>query len=66
MARVRIVGEAELPLVDFNQPPQFTWKDFYGFRNHVIQILRQFGSAGPMREADLAVDDENAPVFEEA
>ncbi len=65
MARVRIVGEAELPLVDYNQPPQFTWKDFYGFRNHVIHILRQFGSAGPMGEVDLAVDDDSEPEFEE-
>src|SRR5271163_4199491 len=63
MASIRIGDYFERPNVDYEQPALFTWKDFYNFRNHVLRVLRRFGSAGPMAEVDLSVDIEDAPSF---
>jgi len=63
MAKLRIVSESKLPSSDWHQPAQFTWREFYDFRNHVIRVLRRFGSAGPMGEVDLSTDDQSAPKF---
>jgi hypothetical protein len=66
MSAVRVGPDSELPETDYDQPPQFTWKEFYDFRNHVIRTLRRFGSAGPLGEADLSIDDEDEePAFED-
>ncbi len=56
----------DIPGVDYEQPPLFTWKEFYNFRNHVLQVLRDFGSAGPLGEADLSVDWDQGPSFSDA
>jgi hypothetical protein len=64
MTQPRIGRLHELTPTDFTQPPLITWKEFYGFRNHVMRVLRRFGSAGPMGEVDLEIEDEEeAPVF---
>jgi len=63
MASIRIGDYFERPDVDYGQPALFTWKDFYNFRNHVLRVLRRFGSAGPMGEVDLSIDTEDAPSF---
>jgi hypothetical protein len=59
MAILRIGTIFELPRADYDQPPLITWEDFYRFRNHVLRVLRRFGSAGPMGEVDLSVDGED-------
>ena len=49
--------------MDYEQPALFTWREFYNFRNHVLRVLRVFGTAGPMGEVDLSVVEENGPSF---
>ena len=49
--------------IDYEQPALFTWREFYNFRNHVLRVLRVFGTAGPMGEVDLSVVDEDEPSF---
>lgn len=49
--------------MDNEQPPLVTWRDFYDFRNHVIRLLRVFGTAGPMGEVDLSADEDDQPCF---
>ncbi len=56
MTELRIGNWFEIGATDYTQPPNFTWKEFYNFRNHVLRVLRRFGSAGPMGEVDLSVD----------
>jgi hypothetical protein len=53
----------EVPTMDYEQPALFTWREFYNFRNHVLRVLRVFGTAGPMGEVDLSVVEENGPSF---
>ena len=62
---MKIGDYSELPLVDYDRPPQFTWKDFYNFRNHVLRVLRQFGTAGPMGEVGLSADSDDEPQFKD-
>lgn len=64
MTKLRLAGESEMPISDYDQPAQFGWHEFYDFRNHVIRVLRRFGSAGPCGQADLSVADDDAPSFE--
>jgi hypothetical protein len=64
MTKLRLADESEVPVCDYDQPAQFDWREFYDFRNHVLRILRRFGSAGPCGEADLSVGDDDAPQFE--
>lgn len=64
MRHLRLSDVSEMPVSDYTQPPQFDWREFYNFRNHVIQTLRRFGSAGPCGEADLSVSDDNGVSFE--
>jgi hypothetical protein len=66
MTNLRITDESEIPEPNYDQPEDFGWREFYDFRNHVIRVLRRFGSAGPCGEADLSVNDDDAPAFEEA
>ena len=66
MTDLRIMSYFDIPGVDYEQPPLFTWKEFYNFRNHVLQVLRDFGSAGPLGEADLSVDWDQGPSFSDA
>lgn len=63
MSNLRLANESELPVVDYSLPPLFGWREFYGFRNQVIQTLRQFGSAGPCGIADLSGGDDDGPLF---
>jgi hypothetical protein len=63
MASIQIGDYFEKPDVNYEQPPLFTWKDFYNFRNHVLRVLRRFGSAGPMGEVDLSIDTDDEPSF---
>jgi hypothetical protein len=63
MGSIRIGDYFEKPDVNYEQPPLFTWKDFYNFRNHVLQVLRRFGSAGPMGEVDLSIETDDEPSF---
>jgi hypothetical protein len=51
--------------VNYEQPVLFTSKDFYNFRNHVLRVLRRFGSAGPMGEADLFIEADDEGFFKE-
>jgi hypothetical protein len=64
MRNLRVADESEIPVPDYDQPALFGWKEFYDFRNHVVQVLRRFGSAGPCGLADLADTEEEAPTFE--
>lgn len=59
----RIGDFFELPKMDYEQPDDFTWKEFYNFRNELLRVLRRFGTAGPMGEVDLSADEEDSPVF---
>jgi hypothetical protein len=63
MESIRIGGYFEKPDVDYGQPALITWKDFYNFRNHVLRVLRRFGSAGPIGEADLSIETGDEPSF---
>lgn len=63
MHSVRIGNYLEMPAMDYEQPALFTWREFYNFRNHVLHVLRVFGTAGPMGEVDLSAAEENQPSF---
>ena len=63
MNTIRIGSYYEIPQMDYEQPRQVTWRDFYDFRNRVIRLLRIFGTAGPMGEVDLSADEEDQPCF---
>jgi hypothetical protein len=63
MHTIRIGSYYETPPMDYEQPGLFTWREFYNFRNHVIRLLRIFGTAGPMGEVDLSIVDEDQPSF---
>jgi hypothetical protein len=65
MANLRLAAESEIPVSDYDQPALFEWQQFYDFRNHVIRVLRVFGSAGPCGEVDLSASDGEDLVFEE-
>ena len=54
MAQLQIGTFFEAPKTDHTQPQCVTRRQFYGFRNHVLRVLRKFGSAGPMGEADVS------------
>ena len=43
MGSIRLGGYFE-QRVNYEQPVLFTSKDFYNFRNHVLRVLRLFGS----------------------
>ena len=60
---MRIGSYLEIEKTDYTQPPRFTWKQFYDFRNHVLQVLERFGSVGPCGQVGLSADDEEPPVF---
>lgn len=61
MGSVRL-GDYFEERVNYEQPPLFTRKDFYNFRNHVLRVLRRFGSAGPSKET---VEDPDFFVVED-
>jgi hypothetical protein len=63
MSRIRIGSDLEIEKTDYEQPAQFDWRAFYGFRNNVIAVLRQFGTAGPLGQVDLSTADDEAPKF---
>ena len=63
MNTLRIGSYYDIPQMDDEQPPLVTWRDFYDFRNHVIRLLRVFGTAGPMGEVDLSADEDDQPCF---
>jgi hypothetical protein len=60
---IEIGNYHDAPEVNYEGPPLITWRDFYGFRNCVLNVLRAFGSAGPMGDVDLAAESEDGPVF---
>jgi hypothetical protein len=64
MASLRIAEESELTATNYEQPPQFTWKEYYDFRNHVVCVLRQYGSVGPTGLIDLRASEDDDLVFE--
>jgi hypothetical protein len=64
MGSVRL-GDYFEERVNCEQPLLFTRKDFYNFRNHVLRVLRRFGSAGPMGEADLYIEADDESFFKE-
>lgn len=64
MGNVRL-GDYFEQRVNHEQPMLFTSKDFYNFRNHVLRVLRLFGSAGPMGEADLSIEAGDEGFFKE-
>jgi hypothetical protein len=64
MGSVRL-GDYFEQRVNYEQPVLFTNKDFYNFRNHVLRVLRRFGSAGPMGEADLSIEADDEGFFKE-
>ena len=63
MNTLRIGSYYEVPQMAYEQPPLVTWRDFYDFRNHVIRLLRVFGTAGPMGEVDRSADEDDWPCF---
>jgi hypothetical protein len=63
MQPIRVGNYSEDPKIDYEQPALFTWREFYNFRNHVLLVLRVFGTAGPMGEVDLSIVDEDEPSF---
>ena len=60
---IRIGSDLEIEKTDYSLPDKFGWKEFYGFRNHVIRVLSRFGTVGPTGEADLSAEDDDAPEF---
>jgi hypothetical protein len=63
MSGIRIGSDLEIEKTSYQQPAQFDWRAFYGFRNEVIGVLSRFGTAGPSGEVDLLTDDDEAPKF---
>jgi hypothetical protein len=63
MQTIRVGDYSESPTIDYEQPALFTWREFYNFRNHVLRVLRVFGTAGPMGEVDLSIVEEDEPSF---
>jgi hypothetical protein len=63
MNTLRVGSYYEVPQMDYKQPPLITWRDFYYFRNHVMRLLRVFGTAGPSGEVDLSADEDDQPCF---
>ncbi|MFZ0338870.1 MAG: hypothetical protein WAL45_12610 [Terracidiphilus sp.] len=63
MRTIRIGNYFEIPKIDHEQPAMVTRQEFYNFRNHVLRVLRVFGTAGPMGEVDLSVAEEDQPSF---
>jgi hypothetical protein len=63
MHTLRIGSYYEIPPMDYEQPALFTWREFYNFRNHVIRLLRAFGTAGPMGEVNLSNSEEDELSF---
>jgi hypothetical protein len=63
---LRIGSRLEVSPTDYERPAQITWKDFYGFRNEVLGVLRRFGTAGPMGEVNLSaqVQEDDGPEFD--
>jgi hypothetical protein len=61
-ASIRVVpfSTAECPQAPTSGPPLFSWREYYGFRNAVLQVLRRFGSVGPMGEMPLLADWESS------
>ena len=37
-------------------PPLFTWREFHTFRNSLLQVLKDYGSVGPMGEMPILED----------
>src|SRR6516225_8319591 len=54
-AVVRVVpfSHDECPRAPTSGPPLFTWREFYGFRNAVLAVLRRYGTVGPMGELPI-------------
>ncbi len=63
MTRLRLADESEMPVSNYDLPEQFGWHEFHDFRNHVLQVLRRFGSVGPCGELDFSVTGDDAPAF---
>ena len=63
MQTIRVGDYSESTTIDYEQPALFTWREFYNFRNHVLRVLRVFGTAGPMGEVDLSIVEEDEPSF---
>jgi hypothetical protein len=63
MHTIRIGDYFDRPKMEGSQSALVTWREFYAFRNHVLRVLRVFGTAGPMGEVDLSVTEEDQPAF---
>jgi len=64
MTRLRLADRSEMPVPNYDLPAQFGWQEFHDFRNHVVHVLRRFGSVGPCGELDFSVTGDDAPAFE--
>jgi hypothetical protein len=40
--------------------PQYTWKEFYRFRNALLRVLKPYGTIGPMGELPILEDWETS------
>jgi hypothetical protein len=53
VVRVIPFSADECPRSPTSGPPLFTWREFYGFRNAVLAVLRNYGTVGPMGELPI-------------
>jgi hypothetical protein len=58
--RVVPFSKDEYTPADHSGPPLFTWKEYYGFRNDLLRVLRPHGSVGPMGEMPILDDWETS------
>jgi hypothetical protein len=53
--RFRVVpfARTEFTPADHSGPPLFTWREYYGFRNDLLRVLKPYGTTGPMGEMPI-------------
>ena len=54
--RVAPFAKHEYTASDYSAPPQYTWKEFYRFRNALLRVLKLYGTIGPMGELPILED----------
>jgi hypothetical protein len=58
--RVAPFAREEYAPADHSGPPLFTWREYYGFRNELLRVLRPYGTVGPEGELPILDDWESS------